>query len=179
MRVIVSGALLLMFIGTMAFITFPAFKQPLAIILIWFLAYMFLSGTSLLQILSFYPRVISAAASSSANMLRTSTSYKMQRSLNSRREGSTFQDGVANSTNDDVNIEDLVESRSSSHSSAPDNQDKKSSRHSISSNNPLTTKSVIDINDKSGGDMKIIEDTSVSESYSDASEPKQSTSSSD
>jgi hypothetical protein len=182
MRVVVSGALLLMFIGSMAFITFPAFKQPLAIILIWFLAYMFLSGTSMLQILSFYPRVMSSVGSSSVNMQRTTSSYKNQTLNSHRREGSTFQDGMASSTNDDGKIEDLVESRSSSHSSVPETTDIKGQQGvSLSSNKPLATKSASEVVDKATpeSDIKIIEDTSASESYSSEDERKKSSSSED
>jgi hypothetical protein len=182
MRVVVSGALLLMFIGSMAFITFPAFKQPLAIILIWFLAYMFLSGTSMLQILSFYPRVMSSVGSSSVNMQRTTSSYKNQTLNSHRREGSTFQDGMASSTNDDGKIEDLVESRSSSHSSEPETADIKGQQGvSLSSNKPLATKSASEVVDKATpeSDIKIIEDTSASESYSSEDERKKSISSED
>lgn len=169
MRVVVSGGLLLLFIGSMAFITFPAFKQPLAIILIWFLAYMFLSGTSMLQILSFYPRVMSTAGSSAVNLSRAGSSYKIPRSLYShRREGSTFQDGIASSTYEDGKIEDLVESRSSSHSSEPDTVDKNGQGTSLSSSKPLATKSASEVVDKatSDSDQKIVEDASASESYS-------------
>ncbi len=123
---------------------------------------------------------MSSVGSSSVNMNRASASYRNQRSLNSRREGSTLQDPIASSTNDDGKIEDLVESRSSSHSSEPENQDKTGQGLSLSSNKPLATKSASDVIDKTitDSEVKIIEDTSASESYSSEDDVKKASKSS-